>query len=422
MCGHESLKILEYHRDSASRSFGRYYIVDRSGVVIDVQGFIADLAFRADLTKLHAGARTETEPITNETWRLLVTPVAGGLAVLGVLAPEDVTRVDERLQDNAKRFGKSLEEAAGISPSDIDRNLDYALLDDDGRIRFVLGGIPLKLLGYPKVPLGETTEIRAHNGGTYGCLSVPFADASGQSVGTVTVLEELSPPPWFSLRAWLTNLAPSLVLAMVGTVIGTRFIPEKFSPDDRLREALERGESPTVEFKEALRWDSWPSAPPAISAAKAMAEAIAVKTVAGFLNSRLGGTLFVGIADDKRIVGLDRDYESLVRPGQVRGSQDKDRDRFQVHLHNVLGAKIGRDICNLCVETAIIAPDGKDVCVVGVSPSPTPVYLADRKGKVFYLREGASTVELDVEQAVKYSGERWPGPLVVRVRRLIGAG
>jgi predicted HTH transcriptional regulator len=144
---------------------------------------------------------------------------------------------------------------------------------------------------------------------------------------------------------------------------------------------------------------------------------VAVKTVAGFLNSRLGGTLFIGIADDKKIVGLDRDYESLVKLGENRGGQDKDRDRFQLHLRNLLAAKIGREVSNLCVETAILSPDGKDVCVVAASPSPMPVYVADAKGKTFYLRGGAATVGLDVEEAIAYGQERWPRPLWARVRR-----
>lgn len=394
----------------------RYYIIDRSGLLIEVEGFIAELGFRADLTNLQPDLQTVTVPITNETWRLLLSPLKGGVVILGISPPEDITRVDERLQENARRFGKSLEGTGGISPSDLDRNLEYAVLDDVGRVKFAIGGIPLKLLDYPKLPFGEIKEIRTGKGSTYGLLSVPFDDASGKSVGTVTVLHELSPLPWLSLRAWLMNLSASLMLAFVGTLIGARYIQDHFRPDQLLQEALQSGESSAVEFKEGLRCDLWEAKQDDLKKlpeTKSIAEMIAIKTVAGFLNSRLGGTLFIGIADDKKIIGLDRDYESLV----TRGVQDKDRDRLQLHLRHLLAAKIGREVSNLCVETAILSRDGKDVCVVGVSPSPTPVYVADLKGKAFYLRTGPSTVGLNVEEAVKYCQERWPRALWTRFRR-----
>jgi hypothetical protein len=71
------------------------------------------------------------------------------------------------------------------------------------------------------------------------------------------------------------------------------------------------------------------------------------------------------------------------------------------------------------VETAVLSQEGEDVCVIGVSPSPMPVYIADAKGKALYLRVGAATVGLDVEEAVAYGQERWPKPLWARLRRKI---
>lgn len=391
---------------------GRYYIVDASGLIIDVQGFAADLTFRADTTDLQPEIHNLTVQLTNETWRLLVAPVKGGRVILGVSPPEDVTGVDDRLQENAKRFGESLERATRVSPSDIDRNLYYAVLDDRGSVRFTIGGVPLRLVEYPKSTFDEVEEVAGRSNLPYALLSVPFVSVSGKTVGTITGVKELSPQPWFSFSAWLVNLSSSLALAFVGTLIGVRYIPHEFRPEELLVEALQEGESPTVEFKESLRWDS--KAPEA----KGVAEAIAVKTVAGFLNSRLGGTLLIGVADDRKIVGLVRDYDSLAKSGEDPVGPDKQRDRFQLHLRNLLAAKIGQDVNNLCVAMTIVSRDGKDVCLVHASPSPTPAYIAVSKGKAFYLRVGASTVELDVEEAVAYCRERWPTPLLTHVLRL----
>lgn len=389
---------------------GSYYVIDKSGLLIEVEGFFAELGFRADFKNLQPGLQTVTVQTTDETWRLLLSPVTGGMVILGISSPEDTTRVDERLQEGARLFGKSLKETERISSSDLDINLEYAVLDDDGHVKKAIGGIPLKLLDYPRLNFGEIKEIRADKDTIYGLLSVPFNDASGQKVGTITVLDELPTPTWRSLQAWLINLFVSLPLSLVGTLIGARYIHDHFRPDQLLREALQIGESSIVEFKEALRWH--------LDQAN-QAEKKTVKTIAGFLNSSLGGTLFIGIADNKKIIGLDRDYESLVKADENKGGQDKDRDRFQVHLRNLLGGKIGPEISNLCVETAILSRDGKDVCIVGVNPSPMPVYLDDFSGKTFYLRTGVSTVKLDVEKAVAYCQERWPRPFWTRFRRKI---
>jgi hypothetical protein len=400
-----------------------YYIVDASGLAIDIEGFTPDLTFRADLTNLSAGIHTITVPVTNETWRLVVAPVEGGTVTIGVSPPEDITRVDERLEQNAKLFGTTLESATRVRPSDVDRNLDYAVLDIHRGLRGVVGGVPLTLTEYPHPRVGEVEEVAGRGTITYGLLSVPFVSASGKTVGTVTAFEEIAAQPWYSLSAWLVNLFSSLALALVGTLVGVRYIPYEFRPEELLCNALQKGESETTEFKESLRWDQWEGLPEQVndqrkpSERKHIAEGIAVRTIAGFLNSKRGGTLFIGVADDKKVVGLDRDYISLTKPGEDQIGPGKQRDRFQLHLRDLLAAKIGRDISNLCLTTTILDRDGKDVCVVNASSSPTPVYVAVPRGRAFYLRVGAATVELDVEEAVSYCRERWPVPLFNRLGR-----
>jgi hypothetical protein len=378
---------------------GSFYIVDRSGLIIEIEGFIAELGFQVNVDQA-PGFQTVRVPETKEEWRILVVPVIGGTVVVGVSPPEDITRLDERLSESARRFGETLEHAATINPSEIDRNVEFAVVDRDGRLRSAIGGIPLRLRSYPRSPIGEIKELRTRNGTTHALLSAAFVDASGQAVGTINVVSDLPASPWFSLRAWLKNLSSSLLLASVGTLIGVRYIPGTFRPDDLLREALDRGESSTVEFKEALRWDHWQDAGTKAS----VAEAVAIKTVAGFLNSKHGGTLFIGVADEKKIAGLDRDYQSLSR---TSAREQSDRDRFQLHLRNLLAVQVGPDITNLCVETAVVSREEKDVCVVRVSPSPTPVYVGGGKGKAFHLRVGPATQELNVEETVAFCRTRW---------------
>jgi predicted HTH transcriptional regulator len=59
-----------------------------------------------------------------------------------------------------------------------------------------------------------------------------------------------------------------------------------------------------LEFKSSLRWGV-----PEGGVNKTL-EKVIVKTIAGFLNSKDGGTLLIGVADNGTILGLEGDYGS----------------------------------------------------------------------------------------------------------------
>lgn len=60
-----------------------------------------------------------------------------------------------------------------------------------------------------------------------------------------------------------------------------------------------------------------------------------LKTVAAFLNSREGGTLLIGVADDGSVFGLEPDYATLRKDGK------DDRDLFGLHLNQALINAVG---------------------------------------------------------------------------------
>ena len=154
---------------------------------------------------------------------------------------------------------------------------------------------------------------------------------------------------------------------------------------------IKSGESNKLEFKSTLRWDMKES-----RVNKAL-EDVVVKAVAGFMNSD-GGTLLIGVEDDKNILGLQSDYNTL-------GSH-KNRDGFENHLTTLLLGACGKDLSPL-LRTSFHTVDGKEICKVVVAPSPRPVFLEDGKGKHLYIRTGNSTRELDVKEAVEYVKGRW---------------
>ena len=140
-------------------------------------------------------------------------------------------------------------------------------------------------------------------------------------------------------------------------------------------------------------------------------EAMVLKTVAAFANNRDGGTLLIGVTNDGTPGGLAGDYDSLRKPGK------DDRDEFQLHLVNIIGASMGGALA-ANVATYIHTIDGNDVCRVHVYASAVPVdakvTVEGKTGQLvkktaFYVRTGPATRELDTTEKAKYILSRWPG-------------
>ncbi len=135
-----------------------------------------------------------------------------------------------------------------------------------------------------------------------------------------------------------------------------------------------------------------------------------LKTVAAFLNSREGGTLLIGVADDGSVFGLDSDYTTLRKEGK------DDRDVFGLHLNQTLINSVGMAAAaNIGYE--LLEVGGKDLCRVHVKPSGFPVEAevveVDNKGqhvkkKLFNGRFGNGTRAItDPEEREKYQVQVW---------------
>jgi len=159
---------------------------------------------------------------------------------------------------------------------------------------------------------------------------------------------------------------------------------------DDLRTLIAQGESATLEFKSSFRWDLREN-----KINRAM-EGVVLKTLAGYMNSN-GGTLLIGVADDGGIVGLDHDYKTLKKP---------DRDGFEQALMTAVATKLGGDACRY-VQILFHSVDGKEVCRLMVAPTRRPIYLKEGDSPRLYVRTGVSTRELNVQEAVNYTAERW---------------
>jgi type I restriction enzyme R subunit len=138
-------------------------------------------------------------------------------------------------------------------------------------------------------------------------------------------------------------------------------------------------------------------------------ETACLKTIAAFSNSREGGTLLIGVADDGSVHGLDADYAS-----RTKISQDP-RDWFQQHLANIISTAMG-DAAATNVRPYIQHVDGHDLCRVQVDPCAFPVparVIYQKPGgpkearTEFFVRVANGTRALDAVEREKYVLGRW---------------
>lgn len=196
-----------------------------------------------------------------------------------------------------------------------------------------------------------------------------------------------------------------LFYAEVGAILGLlslgfyQVLHKRLVDLDALKAELEKdlptiirqGEGPLLEFKSSLRWDLQEQ-----RVNKAL-EAVILKTLAGFLNSPVGGTLLVGVADNGEIVGLSHDYQTLKKP---------DQDGFEQTLMTAVSNNLGADLCPL-LHVLFHKLGDHDVCRVIISPASRPVFLTQSGTPKLFVRTGGATRDLNIQEALEYVAGRW---------------
>ena len=173
----------------------------------------------------------------------------------------------------------------------------------------------------------------------------------------------------------------------------------ELSASDRLKSLVRQDESIKLEFKSSLR-TPYPDYPPKKFDEKgqqfyllpgekepfksqkqihAHLEKASLKTIVAFLNTK-GGSLIIGITDDKFPVGIEREYVGTI----------KSNDDYLKHLTQIIENRIGLD---LPIEPEIIELDGKKICLISVSPflpkqGQLPIHLDQ---EIIYQRSGPKT-------------------------------
>ena len=163
-----------------------------------------------------------------------------------------------------------------------------------------------------------------------------------------------------------------------------------------LEELISEGEGEELEFKSSLRWDFKEG-----SVNKKLEEVV-VKTIAAFSNGQ-GGTLLIGVDDDGQVIGLEGDYHAL---------GGADRDKFELHLRNVLNKNFGTGFITSNVRISFPEVGETEICQLDVQAAHKPVVVStkDKQGQLsekFYVRSGNSSQELSMSEMQSYVSGRF---------------
>ncbi len=157
---------------------------------------------------------------------------------------------------------------------------------------------------------------------------------------------------------------------------------------------LASDESARLEFKASLRVPIDPPKPgdkrPAGELERALEREV-IDTLAALLNTD-GGTLIIGVTDDRKIVGIEVDYL------RVKGTRDGWRQTFDHLVTHQLGAEVMK-----CIDLQLEPWHDRTIAVIRCSPREEPTWVGDE----LYVRCTASTEKLSTRHAVAWWRQRW---------------
>ena len=152
-------------------------------------------------------------------------------------------------------------------------------------------------------------------------------------------------------------------------------------------ELIAEGENATTEFKSTLRRNLHTGED------DKRIEHSVLKTVAGFLNSKGGGTLIIGVSDDGDALGIETD-------------SFENEDKMYLHLNNLVRQRVGPDQM-LYIQPRFDEYEDKRVLVVECKPARSPVFVKDGNEERFYVRAIAATEELRGGKSQEFISKRF---------------
>ncbi|MFW9948471.1 MAG: helix-turn-helix domain-containing protein [Candidatus Odinarchaeota archaeon] len=152
---------------------------------------------------------------------------------------------------------------------------------------------------------------------------------------------------------------------------------------------IENGESETCEFKSTFKYDIREN-----RANNDLTHLVSI-AVCAFLNSR-GGILFIGVEDNKSIIGLDYDLKIL-----------KSIDILQQEIPKIIRNDLGG--LGILFDLEIEQLKGKLVCIISVEPSEKPIFFNNNE---YYVRKGTQNQSLNPKETYDHISVRYKNIIV----------
>jgi DNA modification methylase len=163
-------------------------------------------------------------------------------------------------------------------------------------------------------------------------------------------------------------------------LIWNHYKPYEYSDENVLMELIIKGESATVEFKESAKWNQYTKQPDENTTMSVM------KAVAAFLNSPFGGTILIGINDDRKPVGLEKDFECADK-------KRKNQDGYSLFLNSKIMTLFGARVIGQ-YHLRFYNINSLDICRIDITTGREPFFL---DGK-YIVRNNNQSLELTTEE------------------------
>lgn len=178
---------------------------------------------------------------------------------------------------------------------------------------------------------------------------------------------------------------PHTVSEIEPLVLGLLDSLDELNDSEKIQNIINTNENEKIEFKSTLRKALDPKIPDSVI------ELSVIKSLAGFLNAK-GGTLLVGVSDDKKVLGLS--YDGF-----------KSNDAILLHVKNILKKNFESKFYDL-ISYRIVSVFGKNVLYFECKPSSEPVFV---RGKDFYVRSSPATDKLEGKMLLDYIKNHFGG-------------
>lgn len=170
---------------------------------------------------------------------------------------------------------------------------------------------------------------------------------------------------------------------------------EESIPDNKnIEDIIMKHENSNVEFKESLLWDTKKSQ------VNIQLAYVIARTIAGFLNSKNGGKLIIGISDQKEIKGIENDL-------QKSPLKHHNKDGFRLKIQEIITNYLSSNIISQFIHIDFKEINSTDICILTINKGPEATYVKNNNDLEFYLRRDNITQKLNIKEANQWIRLNW---------------